>query len=395
MPHSSSSTSTSILQKPFPSPTLSLSHRIVLAPMTRMRACNTTALPNPTAAPYYAERTTPGALLISEGIVIHPRGKGFPRTPGLWTPAHAEAWKPITDAVHARGGTFFAQIWHVGRVSVPSQTGGLRPLSSTSGCLPGRHVLFGQSEDADGDGDVSEAYGPSHALSIPKIQDVVGQFARAARLAVHGGGFDGVEIHGGNGYLVDCFTHDSINTRGDEYGGSIGNRIRFALEVVDAVVRAVGRERTAIRLAPYHVLQGTNDSMRLETFSELVRELEMRGLAYVHIVEPRYDRFSREGAFSGDIRRDGDGREDADEASIWSFRRILKTTPVIGAGGYDAESAARAIEEGRVDLVAFGRYFTSNPDLPERLFKGLPLTKYHRPTFYTSGEKGYLGWPRW
>ncbi|RAH76576.1 putative NADPH dehydrogenase [Aspergillus japonicus CBS 114.51] len=381
------------LQTPFTSPALSLTHRVVLAPMTRMRASNTTGLINPTAATYYAERTTqPGALLISEGTTIHPRGKGFPRTPGLWTDAHAQAWEPITDAVHARGGTFFAQLWHVGRVAVPSLSDGQPPLSSTTAHLPGYHVSFGAGpEEAE-----REAYVPSHAMTVSEIKEVVAQFAAAARRAIEIAGFDGVEIHAANGYLLDCFVHDNINTRGDEYGGpAVENRLRFPLEVVDAVVRAVGARRTAVRLAPFHVLQGTGDSDRVATFGAFAAALEAKGLAYVHLVEPRYDLGSKEGAFSGCIAREKVDGEGMGDRTIWPFRRILKTTPVIGAGGYDAVSAAQAIEEGRIDLAAFGRYFTSNPDLPERLFKGLPLTKYHRPTFYTSGEEGYLGWPQW
>ncbi|KAL4952074.1 putative NADPH dehydrogenase [Aspergillus filifer] len=402
----------SALQIPYTSPRegypLSLTHRVVLAPMTRMRASNTTATINASAAAYYAERTAlPGSLLISEGTIVHPRGKGFPCTPGMWTETQAAAWKPVTDAVHAKGGTFFVQLWHVGRVSVPSMLGGKRPFSSTTAHLPGSHVLFGNGSGV-------EEYVDSHAMTEGDIDDVVEQFAHAARLATEQAGFDGVEIHGANGYLLDCFVHDNINTRTDIYGGSLENRLRFPLRVVDAVITAIGATRTAIRLAPFHVLQETRDSNRLATFERFCEELEKRGLAYVHIVEPRYDQGSTEGAFSGSIERkksqlgtetqaeklcQSREREEvqpaAGEMSIWPFRRILKNTTVIGAGGYDAESAARAIEEGRIDLVAFGRYFTSNPDLPERLFKGLPLTKYHRPTFYTPGEEGYLGWSRW
>ncbi|RAQ60170.1 hypothetical protein COH20_005195 [Aspergillus flavus] len=379
------------LQQPFTSPSLTLNHRVVLAPMTRMRSSDITAIPNASSATYYAERTTQGSLLISEGTVIHPRGKGFPNTPGLWTHEQALAWKPITDAVHERGGIFFVQLWHVGRVSVPSQIGGLAPLSSTSAHLPGMHMLFG---DKNG----TEPYVESHAMTGKDIKEAVDAFAHAARLAVGIAGFDGVEIHGANGYLLDSFVHDNINTRNDEYGGpAIEARLKFPLEVVDAVTQAIGNHRTAIRLAPYHVLQETHDSDRLATFSAFSRSLEERKLAYVHVVEPRYDQLSNEGAFSGSINRENSAESISStlSVSIWPFRRLLKNTPLIGAGGYDAESANEAIAEGRIDLAAFGRYFTSNPDLPERLFRGLPLSRYHRPTFYTSGLEGYLGWPRW
>lgn len=286
---------------------------------------------------------------------MHPRGKGFPRTPGLWRHDQALGWKPIVDAVHAQGGTFFVQLWHVGRVSVPSQTGGLPPLSSTAAHLTGEHILFGASSAAGGDS--SEPYVDSHAMSIQEIKDVVDQFAHAAKLATEVAGFDGVEIHGANGYLLDTFAHDNINTRTDEYGGggSVEARLKFPLEVVDAVVDAVGSNKTAIRLAPYHVLQETNDSDREGTFSVFCAELEKRRLAYVHIVEPRYDQLSWEGAFSGDIVRQQQQQssETSSTASIWPFRRILKSTPVIGAGGYDATSAAEAIEEGETPIFLF------------------------------------------
>lgn len=289
---------------------------------------------------------------------MHPRGKGFPRTPGLWTHDQALGWKPIVDAVHAKGGTFFVQLWHVGRVSVPSQTGGLPPLSSTVAHLPGEHKLFGDnSNDENGGGSSgTEPYVPSHAMSIQEIKDVVDQFAHAARLAVEVAGFDGVEIHGANGYLIDSFVHDNINTRTDAYGGSVKARLKFPLEVVDAVIGTVGSNRTAIRLAPYHVLQETNDSDREGTFSMFCAELEKRQLAYVHIVEPRYDQFSQEGAFSGKIVRPSnetrsEGIAASSAASIWPFRRALESTTVIGAGGYDAKLAAQAIEEGGTPLL--------------------------------------------
>ncbi|KAH8763444.1 12-oxophytodienoate reductase [Hyaloscypha finlandica] len=374
------------LQTPFKLSSHKLEHRVVLAPMTRMRASDT-GIVHPRAAEYYSERTTPNSLLISEGVVIHPRGRGFPNTPGLYNNEQVQAWKPITQAVKEKGGVFFAQLWHVGRVAVPSQTGGLPPLSSTKTALPDNHPLFGEKNG-------KEPYVESQAMSETDIREVVLQFASAAKNAIEAG-FDGVEIHGANGYLLDTFVHDNINDRTDTYGGSLENRLRFPLEVVDAVVAQIGRERTAIRVAPFHVLQQTMDSDRIATFKRYSEELEKRGLAYVHMVEPRYDQFSTEGAFSGHRGVvDLGERTGGDEFSLWTFRKILNSTPLVGAGGCDAASARDAITEGKVDLVAFGRHFTSNPDLPKRLFEGLPLTKYQRNTFYTPGMKGYLGWSR-
>ncbi|KAG0646732.1 12-oxophytodienoate-10 [Hyphodiscus hymeniophilus] len=383
-----------ILQSPFDLSLNRLSHRIVLAPMTRMRASEY-GIPNATAAQYYAQRATPNGLMISEGVVVHPRGKGFPNTPGIWTHEQIEAWKPITSAVKARGGVFFAQLWHVGRVTVPSQTGGLPGLASTDTPLPGNHLLFGE-EDGE------EPYVRGEAMSREDIASVVSEFAQAAKNAIKAG-FDGIEIHGGNGYLLDTFVHNNINDRTDEYGGSLENRLRFPLEVVDAVVSEIGHQRTAIRIAPFHVLQQTLDSNRIETFSKYTEELEKRHLAYVHMVEPRYDQLSTEGAFSGKIKRvPGAGGDCAalplkeakdvsvGEFSLWTFRRILKETPLIGAGGYCGDTARDAIAEGRIDLVAFGRYFTSNADLADRILEQKPLKKYDRKTFYTPGVEGYL-----
>jgi 2,4-dienoyl-CoA reductase-like NADH-dependent reductase (Old Yellow Enzyme family) len=223
-------------------------------------------------------------------------------------------------------------------VAVPSQTGGFSPLSSTRTPLPGYHPLFGEKNG-------KEAYVESQAMSLADIEEVVEQFAQAARNAIKAG-FDGVEIHGGNGYLLDTFVHDNINDRVDAYGGSLENRLRFPLEVVDAIIAAIGREKTAIRIAPFHVLQQTLDSDRIGTFKRYSEKLEARGLAYVHMVEPRYDQYSTEGAFSENIKV-VDGKRDCEEFSLWTFRMILKNTPLVGAGGYDAMSARDAISEGR------------------------------------------------
>ncbi|CZR60180.1 related to Putative 12-oxophytodienoate reductase 2 [Phialocephala subalpina] len=372
------------LQQPFSlSPSLKLSHRVVLAPMTRMRASDS-GVPHPRTKEYYAARATPGGLLISEGIVINPRGRGFPNTPGLYTDEQVEAWKEVNAGVRKKGGLMFAQLWHTGRISVPSQTGGFPPFSSTKTPLPGNHPLFGQENG-------TEPYVENEVLSLTGISEVISQFAHAARNAIHAG-FAGIEIHGGNGYLLDQFVHDNINDRTDEYGGNLENRLRFPLEVVDAIVREIGRERVGIRVAPFHVLQQTRDSRRMETFGRYVGELEKRGLAYVHLVEPRYDQLSSEGAFASERNERDVVKEEHknEDLSIWPFRRLLKKIPVIGAGGYDGASAREAISEGRVDLVAFGRTFTSNPELPKMLFEATPLKKYERATFYTPGMEGYL-----
>ncbi|CZR58137.1 related to Putative 12-oxophytodienoate reductase-like protein 1 [Phialocephala subalpina] len=375
------------LQDPFTlTPSISLKHRIVLAPMTRMRATDT-GIPHPRTKEYYASRATPRGLLISEGLVPHPRGRGFPNTPGIYTEEQVEAWKPITAAVHEKCGVFFAQLWHAGRVAVPSQTGGFPPLSSTSIPLPGNHPLFGQHE-------ATEPYVESQVMSLSDISGVISQFVLAARNAVRAG-FDGIEIHAANGYIFDQFTHDSINDRTDAYGGSVENRLRFLLETVDAISREIGSERVGVRLAPFYIQKGAADSHRVGMFSRLCEELEERILAYVHFIEPRHDA----AGWNPFAKQPGAEAEEAkpkeQEMSLWPFRKILKKTPVIGAGGYDGEIAREAVQEGRLDLVAFGRHFTSNPDLVRRILENLPLTKYQRSTFYTPGMEGFLGWKTW
>ncbi|KUJ15332.1 12-oxophytodienoate reductase [Mollisia scopiformis] len=368
-------------------PSISLKHRIVLAPMTRMRASDT-GLPHPRTAEYYASRAAPGGFLISEALEIHPRGKGFLHTPGIFAEAQIEAWKPVTAAVHKKGGIFFAQLCHPGRVAVPSQNGGFPPLSSTPKPLPGNHPNFGQ------DNSIGEPYVESQAMSLSDISDVTSQFVLAAQNAVRAG-FEGIEIHAANGYLFDQFLHDNINDRTDRYGGSIENRTRFLLETVDAIGKEIGCEKVGVRLAPWYRQKGTEDSDRIGTFSKMAGALDRRGLAYVHLIEPRYDLGERNSLAKESGPVDAGKVFKGLEVSLWPFRRVLKNTPVIGAGGYDAVIAREALDEGRVDLAAFGRPFTSNPDLVRRIFGGLPLTKYDRKTFYTQGMEGYLGWKTW
>ncbi|KAF8863993.1 FMN-linked oxidoreductase [Acephala macrosclerotiorum] len=340
--------------------------------MTRMRASDA-GIPHPRTKEYYASRTTSGGLLISEGLVPHPRGRGFPNTPGIYTEEQVKAWKPITAAVREKGGVFFAQLY---RVAVPSQTGGFPLLSSTLTPLPRNHPLFGQHE-------ATEPYVESQSMSLSDISDVISQFVVAARKAVRAG-FDGIEIHAGNG----------INDRTDEYGGSVENRLRFFLETIDAISKEIGNEKVGVRLAPFYRQKGAADSDRLGTFSKLCEELEKRRLAYVHLIEPRFDAggwnpFAEPGTVAAQVRLE------EQEMGFWPPRKMLTKTPVIGAGGYYGDIARDVVQEERVDLVAFGRFFTSNPDLASRIVQNLPLTKYERSTFYTHGMEGFLGWKTW
>ncbi|RDW81873.1 hypothetical protein BP6252_02985 [Coleophoma cylindrospora] len=310
-----------------------LQHRIALAPMTRMRA-SVSGVINNTAAEYYSLRATPGGLLISEGLVPHPRGCGYPRCPGIYTAEQVEAWKPITAAVKEKGGVFFAQLWHVGRAAVPSQTGGFPALSATAVPLLGMHPLFGKGE--------TEPYVQGEAMTLSQIEEVTEQFVQAAKNAI-AAGFDGIEIHGANGYLFDTFVHSNINDRTDDYGGSLQNRLRFPLQVIDAISAAIGASKTAIRLSPFYELKGTHDANRIQTFSAYTEALEQRGLAYVHMIEARYDQQSEDPPSN---------QLSVQDSTLWTFRKILKNTKVVAAGGYTAETAREALLEGKYFILS-------------------------------------------
>ncbi|KAH9945535.1 hypothetical protein B0H21DRAFT_433075 [Amylocystis lapponica] len=354
--------------------TVDLAHRVVLAPLTRYRA-DRAHVHSELAIEYYAQRaSTPGTLLISEAVLISPQAGGYAYVPGIWNDAQIAAWKRITDAVHAKGSYIYMQLIAVGRAAnLEHLTFDLRQfgLEDPSGLSP--YVSASAIQ-------LSGKPTPPRALTIPEIEEYVRAFATAAHNAVHGAGFDGVELHGANGYLPDQFLQDVSNTRTDAYGGSIENRVRFALDAVDAIVKAVGADRTAIRLSPWGEFQDMRMADPEPTFAHLVAQLVARhpNLAYIHAVEPRAegpgDRAVRAGE-SNDFLR-----------ALWAPR------PFISAGGYNrARALADAEEKG--DLVAFGRLFISNPDLPERLRIDVPLAPYDRSTFYTKGSAGYVDYP--
>ncbi|XP_030539186.1 putative 12-oxophytodienoate reductase 11 isoform X2 [Rhodamnia argentea] len=339
-----------------------LSHRIVLPPLTRSRSYHN--VPQPHAALYYSQRTTPGGLLIAEATGISNTAQGYPETPGIWTREQVEAWKPIVDAVHDKGGVFFCQIWHVGRVSSYSyQPNGEAPISSTDkGVTPG----------LDG-GDWS----PPRHLRADEIPHIVNDFRLAARNAIEAG-FDGVEIHGANGYLIDQFMKDQVNDRTDEYGGSLEKRCRFALEVVETVVNEIGADRVGMRLSPFADYMETEDSNPEALGPYMADALHKHGLVYLHVIEPRMVRI-------------GDKLETPH--SLLPMRKAFKGT-FIAAGGYRRDEGNKAIEEGYADLIAFGRLFLANPDLPRRFELNAPLNKYDRNTFYIPDPVvGYTDYP--
>ena len=340
---------------------LTFSNRIVLAPMTRSRALAGN-VPNPLAATYYAQRASAG-LLITEGTPVSPQGIGYIRTPGMYSPAQVAGWRTITDAVHAAGGRIFAQLWHVGRVSHPDFHDGALPVAPSA--LP-----------VEGEAFTSRGRQPlttPRALTLDEMSGVVAQF-RSAALNAREAGFDGVELHGANGYLLDQFLRDSSNQRTDQYGGTIENRARLPLEVVDAVIEVWGANRVGYKVAPSFSMFGMSDSNAVATFSYLAGELSRRGVLYLHVTEPLAATQSRAERITPVLRSGFSGA-------------------LVVNGGYDRASGEVAIASGDADLVAYGVRFLANPDLPERFRRNAPLNQPDTATFYTGEEKGYVDYP--
>ncbi|WOL01592.1 12-oxophytodienoate reductase 11 isoform X1 [Canna indica] len=354
------------LLSPYKMGKFDLSHRIVLAPLTRSRSYGYVAQPH--AILYYTQRTTKGGFLISEAAGVSDTAQGYPHTPGIWTREQVEAWKPIVEAVHAKGGIFFCQLWHSGRASSTGyQPNGQAPISCTDQPPP---VV--ELDDAP-----EEERTPPRRLRTDEIPQVVNDFRLAARNAVEAG-FDGIEIHGANGYLIEQFMKDNVNDRTDEYGGSLENRCRFPLEVVAAVADEIGADRVGVRISPFADYMGCWDSDPEALGMYVVRELNKYDVLYCHVVEPRMSVV--------------EGRRQIPHRLL-PMRKAFKGT-FIAAGGYDREEGNKVVGEGYTDLVAYGRLFISNPDLPRRFELDAPLNKYDRSTFYTPDPVvGYTDYP--
>lgn len=345
-----------------------LSHRIVMAPLTRMRAEQPGDIPGPLAVEYYTQRASEGALIISEATTVAITGRGYLGAPGIYTDAQVEGWKNVTNAVHAKGGRIILQLWHVGRSAHVELTGGQQPVG------PSEVPYEGQAYTKDGWVPVS----PNRALKIEEMPGISEAFRQGAQRA-KAAGFDGVEIHGGNGYLLDQFLQDGSNKRTDAYGGPVENRARLLMEVTVAVISVWGAERVGVRLGPSSVFNGMSDSDPDHTFGYVAEKLRKTGIAYLHIIEPRID---------GNIAvKDG-----LPPVAAARMKNIFKGT-IIAAGGFEADTAAEIIGSGDADLVAFGRHFISNPDLPRRIRLGLPLNPYDRETFYGGDARGYTDYP--
>lgn len=347
---------------------LTLPHRVVMAPMTRSRATPGTLAPNARNACYYAQRAG-AALQISEATAISPEARGYSLTPGIWTDAQAAGWRAVTDAVHDAGGRFLIQLWHVGRMSHSSLHDGRPPVAPSAVRADASVWLV----DEDGVGRTVPT-SPPRALELHEIARIAGDYAAAARRAVDAGA-DGVELHGGNGYLIDQFLRRTANQRTDAYGGDRANRVRFLLDVVDAVAAEVGAERVGVRLAPHITERGMADDDIVPTILLAARELADRGIGHLHIAEA-----------------------DWDDAPVIpeAFREDLRaafTGPIIVAGNYSAARAERVLAAGHADLVAFGRAFVANPDLPHRLRHGLPLAEPRPGLFFGGGAEGYTDYP--
>ena len=342
----------------------SLAHRMVMAPLTRFRA-DDRHVPTKLAAEYYVQRaSTPGTLIISEATFISKTAGGYPNVPGIWNDEQVQAWKTITDAVHAKGSRMYLQLWALGRVAMPSvaEAEGFEILSASAKPF--------------------EAGAPiPREATIEEIQRFIQEYAQAARNAMEAG-FDGVEIHGAGGYLIDQFTEDDSNQRTDVYGGNIQNRSRFIVEVACAVSEAVGPHRVGVRLSPWQRYQGMRMDDPIPQFTHVIQTLSGIGLGYLHLIEARVN-----------------GNVDCEASDSLNFAIDAWTNgnPIIMAGGYTPESAKHTVDQTLKDrdvLIAFGRSFIANPDLPYRIECELDLNPYDRDTFYAAGSsKGYTDYP--
>lgn len=357
---------------------IAVANRVALAPLTRNRSPH--AIPGPFAVDYYTQRASAG-LLITEATAITHQGQGYADVPGLYAPEQLAAWRKVTDSVHAAGGRIVTQLWHVGRISHETlQPNGGKPVAPSAIQAKSKTFLI----NPDGSGSFVPTSEP-RALELAELPGIVSDYARAAKAAVEVAGFDGVEIHAANGYLIDQFLRAGSNHRADAYGGSIENRARLLFEVVDAIVAAIGASRTGIRLSPVTPANDAADPDPQLLFEHVVRGLAARGLAFIHVIE---------GATGGP--RDF---QQGDKPFDWAaFKGAYRDAGGKGAwivnNGYDKALAEDAVASGRADMVAFGKLFIANPDLVERLRAGLPLNEPDKATFYGGGAEGYTDYPR-
>jgi N-ethylmaleimide reductase len=352
------------LLSPYSLGPLRLKNRMIMPPLTRSRA-EQGNVPNHLAALYYSQRAGAG-LIVTEATQTSPKGQGYVATPGIHSDEQVAGWHKVTDAVHAQGGLIYLQLWHVGRISHPDFLNGELPVAPSP--IAPRGV---QAFTADGLKDIPTP----RALETQELPGIVEEFRQAARNAKTAG-FDGIEVHGANGYLLDQFLEDGTNQRTDQYGGSVENRARLLLEVVDAVTDVWGSDRVGVRLSPGGSFNDMVDSHPERTFSYAVQQLAPRNLAYLHLIEPIPT----------------PGEHPTPDLSVHFFRPMYAGT-IIAANGYNFERADEVLHSGDADLVAFGQLFIANPDLPERFRRHARLNVPDRQTFYGGGEKGYIDYP--
>jgi N-ethylmaleimide reductase len=345
-----------------------LPHRVVMAPLTRMRS-DPSDIPSDLMVEYYTQRASKGGLIISEATPISTRGNGYAGAPGIYSGTQIGGWQRVTNAVHAKGGRIFQQLWHVGRQShVDLQPNGDAPVA------PSAIAAEGYAYSKRGE----VPFSMPRALELHEIPGIIEEFRSGAERALRAG-FDGVEIHGANGYLPDQFLQDGTNKRTDEYGGPIENRARFLLEVTQAAISIWGADRVGVRIAPSGTYGSMSDSDPAATFGYVTTQLDRLGIAYLHVVEPR-------------IKGTEEISHGRPPIAAQHLRPKFSRT-LIAAGGFTPASAEAVVTFGDADLVAFGRHFISNPDLPERIRQGLPLTRYDRSTFYGGDARGYTDYP--
>ncbi|WWC92566.1 uncharacterized protein L201_007525 [Kwoniella dendrophila CBS 6074] len=366
------------LFKPIHLGDMALKHKIVMAPMTRLRAGKEDGIPNDWSIEYYSSRATDGGLIIAEGISPSSNSRVWQHQPGLWSEEQVVQWKKVTEAIHAKGGKVTAQLVQAGRVATPGIN----------------EIIYSPSDNHDPTPGAPKP--PLTVMNQDDIDEAIKEIVIGSQNAIKAG-FDGIELHAANGYLVDQFIQSNSNRRTDKYGGSIENRIRLMLEITRSVLAVIPAQKIGLRISPFSRFQGMREPNVYDkegelidgpiiTFSNLLEKIfeEFPQLAYVHVVESR---------ITGSTDQDSD-KFDVVKDTIQPFREISKKykTPFIASGGFTKESAIEHSKKYQDDLIAFGRYFTSNPDLVERIRNNLPIVKYDRSTFYSQGKEGYLGW---
>ncbi|SDH18066.1 N-ethylmaleimide reductase [Vibrio xiamenensis] len=348
---------------------LTLNNRIVMPPMTRSRASQPGDVANDIMATYYAQRASAG-LIVAEGTQISAMGKGYAWTPGIYSQEQIQGWKKTTDAVHQQGGVIFAQLWHVGRVTHPDNIGGEQPISSSAIRAENVKVFVDNGTNAPGFVDVVEP----RAMTHEDIGQVLKEYHQAALNAIEAG-FDGIELHAANGYLVNQFIDSESNHRTDEYGGSLENRLRFLDQVVATLIDAIGADRVGVRLAPLTTLNGTVDANPIETYTAAAKLLNKHNIVYLHIAEVDWD--------------------DAPDTPV-EFKKALReafSNVLIYAGRYKPQTGHQAIEDGLADMIGFGRPFVANPDLPSRIAHGYPFAEHDPNTLFGGAEQGLTDYP--